>query len=163
MGDVECFEEHPTKFSAPTQPREYLAVRPFVPAYVDDDAVETAPLAFVDGDGECKHEGQLGPYTPSRTDFLGPATTPAARGRIVVCSLDASDGDDVTKINDLRSRPHSLKRLFEVMRSSLVFHADEDNVRQLGRRPGGAMLVHCPTAGPGPNAVVEHAGADCEE
>ena len=83
-GDVEYLEEHPTKVSAPSERRESLAVRPIVPAYGNDDAVETSPLAFVDGDGECKIEGQLGPYPPSRTGLFNPATTPAARGRIVV-------------------------------------------------------------------------------
>ena len=100
----------------------------------------------------------------------------AACGRIVVCSLDGSDGDDVTKVNDLTSICHSLKRLSEVLRSSVVFHADEDNFQQLGRRPGGATFVHPPlhvddlpngsigNAGPVPNVVIdEHAGADGEE
>ena len=132
-GDVKGFEKHLTKLSAPTQRRERLAVRPFVLAYIDDDAVETPPLSFVDGDGEYMYEGQLGPYAP---------TTTAACGQIVVCSLDGSNGDDVTKVNDLTSRPHSLKRLFEVLRSSVIFHADEDSVRHLGRRPGGATFVH---------------------
>ena len=98
----------------------------------------------MDGDGKCTHAGQLGPYAPSLNGLLGPATTPAARGRIVVCSLDGSDGDDVTKVNDLTSRPHSLKRLFKVLRSSVVLHVDKDNVRQVGRRPGGTMFVHPP-------------------
>ena len=107
---------------------------------------------------------------------MGPATTPAARGRIVVCSFHGRDGDDVTKVNDLTSMPHGLKQLLEVLKPSVVFYADDDNVQHPGKRPGDAMSVHpllhvddpcngsIGNAGPGPNVVVdEHTGADGEE
>lgn len=90
-----------------------------------------------------------------------------ARRWFVVDGLDGSYGDDVAKVNDLASKHYSLQRLLEVLNSSIVGYADEDDFLWLGRSPGGATFVHPPlhvhhfpnnsmvNTGPGPNVVVE--------
>ena len=43
--------------------------------------------------------------------------------------LDGSYGDDAAKVNDLVFKNFSLQRLLEVLNSSVVGHADEDDFR----------------------------------
>ena len=86
---VEGLWKHATKLPAPTQRRGGLAVCPSAPTYIDDDAINSAILALVEGDYECEHQAQLRPDTPAGSDPRCLITSADARRRLVV---DASMG-----------------------------------------------------------------------